>query len=293
MNIPFHKKSTGYLFSCVLAFILFLFSVSSIEAAQKSRSLSVKYNINNGVRTALVIGNSAYENSPLTNPANDALDMATMLEKLGFDVILKTDVNKRDMKEAIADFSRKLHQSEIGLFYYAGHGMQVNGANYLIPVNADIRSESDVEYESIHAGRVLGKFRDAESSLNIVILDACRNNPFKRSFRSSTPGLARMDAPVGTIIAYATSPGSVAADGEGRNGLYTGVLLEKMQQPGVTVQDVFNNTGLEVMSESSRDQVPWMSSTPVPGFFLAGNDSPQGKTNKLSRKPRQKQRLIK
>ena len=252
-----------------LTLVFLLFSVTVISAAQNDRAIKRKNSTEK--RIALVIGNAAYATSPLTNPVNDARDMAAMLRKLDFEVIIATNADKRAMKKAITSFSRKLQKSGIGLFYYAGHGMQVNGANYLIPVSADVATESDIEYEAVRAGRVIGKMREADNKLNIVILDACRNNPFKRSFRSSSSGLARMDAPIGTIIAYATSPGSVAADGAGRNGLYTGALLKSFQQPGLTVQEAFNKAGMEVMADSNRKQVPWMSSTPVPGFYLAGS----------------------
>ena len=221
-------------------------------------------------RVALVIGNSAYKSAPLVNPANDAKDMAIVLKRLGFDVIKRMDADKRQMKTAINKFYKGLRKSEIGLFYFAGHGMQINNANYLIPVNANIESESDVEFESIHAGRILGKMRDADNQLNIVILDACRDNPFKRSFRTGSKGLAQMDAPKGSIIVYATSPGSLAEDGKGRNGTYTGNLLENIERSDLTVQQVFNETGRGVMAETDDRQIPWMSSTPVAEFYLAG-----------------------
>lgn len=221
-------------------------------------------------RVALVIGNSAYKSAPLVNPANDAKDMAIVLKRLGFDVIKRIDADKRQMKTAINKFYKGLRKSEIGLFYFAGHGMQINNANYLIPVNANIESESDVEFESIHAGRILGKMRDADNQLNIVILDACRDNPFKRSFRTGSKGLAQMDAPKGSIIVYATSPSSLAEDGKGRNGTYTGNLLENIERSDLTVQQVFNETGRGVMAETNDRQIPWMSSTPVAEFYLAG-----------------------
>ena len=196
--------------------------------------------------------------------------MAIVLKRLGFDVIKKINADKRQMKAAINKFYKGLRKSEIGLFYFAGHGMQINNANYLIPVNAHIESESDVEFESVHAGRILGKMRDADNQLNIVILDACRDNPFKRSFRTESKGLAQMDAPKGSIIVYATSPGSLAEDGKSRNGTYTGNLLENIERSDLTVQQVFNETGRGVMAETDDRQVPWMSSTPVAEFYLAG-----------------------
>jgi len=145
-------------------------------------------------RTALVIGNSNYAVSPLANPVNDATDIAALLRGFGFEVTLKTDVDLRTMENAIREFGRQLRDGGAGLFYFAGHGLQVKGENYLVPIGAVLESEGDVRYEAVNAGLVLGKMEDARNKLNIVILDACRNNPFARNFRSSNPGLARMDA---------------------------------------------------------------------------------------------------
>ncbi len=223
-------------------------------------------------RVALVIGNGNYRTAPLKNPVNDAGDIARVLKKLGFEVIARTNANKREMVRAIDSFAAKLRQADIGLFYYAGHGMQINGANYLIPVSVDVASESDVEFEAVHAGRILGKMKQAENQLNVVILDACRNNPFQRSFRSAEKGLARMDAPIGTIIAYATGPGSVAADGKGRNGMYTKHLLRALPKSDLDIQDIFNEAGMQVMRETGKKQVPWTSSTPIPRYYLAGGN---------------------
>lgn len=156
----------------------------------------------------------------------------------------------------------------MGLFYYAGHGIQVKGRNYLIPIGAAIESESDVKYESVDAGRVLGKMEDAGNSLNVIILDACRNNPFGRSFRSSDKGLAKMDAPTGSILAYATSPGSVAADGQGRNGLYTSALLKHMMTPGLTIERMFKQIRIEVVGASGKKQVPWEASSLMGDFYF-------------------------
>jgi uncharacterized caspase-like protein len=219
-------------------------------------------------RLALVIGNSRYINSPLANPVNDAEDIAAALEKTGFEVILKTDANRRAMEQAVRDFGRRLRSGGVGLFYYAGHGLQIDGRNYLIPVDAVIESESDARYESVDAGRVLGKMEDAGNGLNIVILDACRDNPFARSFRSGQKGLAKMDAPVGSLLAYSTAPGSVAADGTGRNGLYTSKLLRFIHAPGIKIEDMFKQVRREVMAESGKKQVPWESSSMAGDFYF-------------------------
>lgn len=219
-------------------------------------------------RVALVIGNSNYINSPLRNPVNDATDMAKALRNLGFKVTLKTDANQRTMEGAIRAFGTMLRLGGVGLFYYAGHGIQSRGTNYLIPVHAEIKSEADVKYRSVDAGYVLSQMEDAGNNLNIIILDACRNNPFARSFRSADKGLAKMDAPTGSILAYSTAPGSVAADGAGRNGLYTAELLKHMATPGITIERVFKKVRIAVMNKSSRQQVPWESSSLTGDFFF-------------------------
>ncbi len=153
-------------------------------------------------RIALVIGNGNYKHAPLKNPVNDAKDIGDALTNLGFTVILKTNVNQRTTEETIREFGKKLRSDGVGLFYFAGHGLQVEGRNYLLPIGADIESEADIKYEAVDAGRVLSQMEEAENGLNIVILDACRDNPFARSFRSSERGLAKMDAPERSILAY-------------------------------------------------------------------------------------------
>ena len=224
-------------------------------------------------RTALIIGNSDYRTAPLSNPVNDARDMATALRQLKFKVIEKINANKKDIILSIDEFYNQLRRSDVGIFYYAGHGMQIQGTNYLIPVDAHVTSEADIQFEAIDAGRVLGKMNDAGNKMNIVILDACRDNPFKRSFRTERQGLAQMDAPKGTIIAYATAPGSVAAEGTGRNGIYTKYLLKNMSKPELSVMEVFRETGLGVMQETQDKQVPWVSTTPIKRYYLAGGSA--------------------
>lgn len=220
-------------------------------------------------RFALVVGNSAYKEAPLKNPVNDASDIASVLAKCGFQVTLELDVSLKEMKTAVTRFGEKLRKSGgVGLFYYAGHGMQLKGRNYLIPIGNKIHSASDVEFETLNASRILGKMADADNKLNIVILDACRNNPFARSFRSISSGLAQMDAPKGTLIAYATAPGSVAADGEGRNGIFTKYLLENMQKSGLLIEMVFKNVRVSVLRDTDNKQVPWESSSLTGNFYL-------------------------
>jgi hypothetical protein len=231
-------------------------------------------------RLALVIGNGAYTNAPpLKNPPNDARDMAANLKTLGFDVSSGVNVSQREMKRLIREFGQKLKAGGNGLFYYAGHGVQARGRNYIIPVDADIQSEADVEDSGVDVGLVLNYMDDAQNGLNIVILDACRNNPFSRSFRSASEGLAQVDAPTGTLIAYATAPGRVAADGAGENGLYTSELLKAMRQPGLTATDMFMQVRSEVMKRTGNKQVPWEASSLVGSFYFSGGAPPPAASN--------------
>ena len=173
-----------------------------------------------GNRVALVIGNSDYKTvGALPNPKYDAALVSETLRGLGFEVIETINATQKQMKRSVSKFTEKLSKAgngSVGLFYYAGHGIQVGGRNYLIPVDAEINNEADVDIESIEANSVLRSMEYSNAQVNFVILDACRNNPFARSFRSASRGLARMDAPKGSLVAYATSPGDVAADGKGR-----------------------------------------------------------------------------
>jgi hypothetical protein len=226
-------------------------------------------------RLALIIGNGAYTNAPpLKNPPNDARDMAAALKGLGFDVTSGININQREMKRLIREFGQKLKGGGSGLFYYAGHGVQSKGRNYLIPVDADIQSEAEAEDAGVDVSLVLNYMDEAQNALNIVILDACRNNPFSGSFRSASEGLAQVDAPTGTLIAYATAPGRVASDGTGSNGLYTSELLKQMTVPGVSVTDMFMHVRAEVMKATGNKQVPWESSSLVGQFYFSGAAKP-------------------
>ena len=231
-------------------------------------------------RTALVIGNGSYETGRLKNPVNDATDMAATLKRLGFNVILKTNASQRVMDEAVREFGRSLTRSDVGLFYFAGHGIQTGGSNYLIPVSARIEKEEDVRFEAIDAGRILSEMDHANNGLNIVLLDACRNNPFARSFRSESRGLAIIgQVPKGAFISYATAPGDIARDGDGRNSPYTGALLQYMQTPGVPIETVFKRVRLKLDSETGGKQVPWESSSLKGDFYFVPSgqqaESPQ------------------
>jgi TonB family protein len=208
-------------------------------------------------RVALVIGNAAYADRPLRNPVNDAQLMQTTLRDLGFQVQVATDVDRRGLLAALRDFEARARGAEVALFYFAGHGAQVGGANYLIPVNAPIRSETDVPDEALDASSVLRRIEEGRARVGLVILDACRDNPYPGSARSSTRGLARMSAPTGTIVAYATAPGSTADDGgSGPNGLYTGALVRHLSLPGLDIKEVFDRTAQDVERLSNGKQRP-------------------------------------
>ncbi len=202
-------------------------------------------------RLALVIGNSAYSFGALDNPKNDAALMAKALKGVGFEVTELIDADQKTMKKAMLDFGRSLRDSDsVGLFYYAGHGVQVDGENYLVPVDANIRDEADVAVEAVAATELLKTMQRAASRINIAIFDACRNNPFASTTRGGTRGLARIDAPAGTIIAYATAPGDVALDGQGGNSPYATALAKNMAADGLTVEEVFKRARREVKTET-------------------------------------------
>ncbi len=236
--------------TAIVAVILFLSELVAY-AADDPRGIEVVYG---EPRTALVIGNSSYLSSPLRNPVNDASDIARLLEQRKFDVMLLTDADKTQMEVAIKTFGEKLAHGGVGLFFYAGHAMQIKGINYLIPVEAFPRKEGDIKHQAVDAGLVLTELDGARSRLNLAILDACRDNPFARSFRSISRGLARMDAPRGTLIAYATSPGRTAADGEGTNSVYTKHLLDQMSVPGQEMQTMFKKIRAGVEKETGGVQ---------------------------------------
>jgi hypothetical protein len=264
------QKSPKQITLVTLAALL-LFAAALSAAAQtgneQTRGMNLSSN-NNEKRVALVIGNSNYETAPLKNPVNDANATAATLRELGFDVIARTDVDLAGMRQAVREFSRKIQNGAVGLFYYAGHGMQTGGRNFLIPIGAQIEAEGDVLLEGFDLNSVLEQMGAAQNRLNIVILDACRNNPFARSFRSYSQGLAQVNAPAGTFIAYATAPGQTASDGKGQNGLYTQELLANMRTPGLPIEEVFKRVRVGVKQQSGGVQVPWDASSLEGSFFF-------------------------
>ena len=192
--------------------------------------------------------------------------MAQALRESGFEVMQYGNLTKREFEESVRAFGSKINRGGVALFFFAGHGMQVKGVNYLLPVGANIQKEADIEFEAIDAGRVMSEIESAGSRLNIVILDACRNNPFVRGTRSAARGLAVMSAPSGTVVAYATGPGEVASDGDGKNGLYTQELLKNIREPNMKIEDVLKRTRIAVKDKTSGQQVPW-ENTSLDGDF--------------------------
>jgi hypothetical protein len=229
-------------------------------------------NARNDRRVALVIGNATYKNSPLRNPVNDSNDMAQSLKAVGFDVVQINNATLAQMREATRRFADKLALSDVGLVYYSGHGLEVKGKNYLVPVNADITREYEVADQAFDASQFLEMMESIRGPnaqrVNILIVDACRNNDLPRSWRSASSGLARMDAPGGTFISFATAPGKVAADGQGRNSPYTKHLLQAMKQPNVPIEQAFKLVRRNVMDETKGEQVPWDNSSLVGDFYF-------------------------
>lgn len=225
-----------------------------------------------GRRVALIVGNGAYRNvDRLTNPANDARLMAQTLRASGFTLVgdgPQMDLNKAAFDRAVQAFGRALQGADVALFYYSGHGMQVGGTNWLVPVDASPAGARDLDFQGMDANLVLRQMEGAGTRLNLMILDACRNNPFaSRGIRASGGGLAEMRAPEGTVISYATQPGNVAADGSGVNSPYTAALAEAMRRPGLDVFQVFNQVGLSVKAATANQQQPWFASSPIAGNF--------------------------
>lgn len=229
------------------------------------------YSSENESRVALIIGNSNYAGSPLKNPTNDAKTIAQELKQINFDVNVVTNASYQEMKKAISEFGKKLslNKNTVGLFYYAGHGIQIKGKNYLVPTDAAIEGEADVEVYAVDMEGLLSNLEFANNRMNIIIMDACRNNPFGRSFRSAAGnGLATVNAPTGTIIAYATSPGSTAADGTGNNGLYTQEFVKALKTPGLQIEEVFKKVRTQVKELSGGKQIPWENSALEGNFYF-------------------------
>jgi formylglycine-generating enzyme required for sulfatase activity len=226
---------------------------------------------------ALVIGNAAYKNvTPLTNTINDAVVMADALKSLGFELIggkAQTNLDKNALENVIRKFGETIRGKRVAFLYYSGHGVQVDGRNYLIPTSANIIARTDVKYELVNVDNVLEDMNASGTKVNIIVLDACRNNPFgERGLRGTASGLASMDAPSGTLVAYATGPGKTAADGTGKNSPYTEALARIIAQPGLDIEDVFREVGKDVQLKTGGAQVPWKMDSLTEKFYFAGTN---------------------
>ncbi|MDB5808784.1 MAG: peptidase caspase catalytic subunit p20 [Betaproteobacteria bacterium] len=245
------------------AFCALLIVLSASGSAQNEPS------VNTAPRLALVIGNGKYSNVPLKNAPNDAKAMAEQLTRMGFSVTMKVDATRAEMIETIRAFGSNLQkQKGIGLFYFAGHGAQLAWRNYLIPVDAAITDISQVNAQAVDMETLLQSMTRANNPMNLVVVDACRDNPFGASVPIPQKGLSQVDAPAGTLLAYATAPGNTAADGFGANGLYTENMLKEMQAPNVKIEDVFKRVRLNVRLQSKGQQIPWESTSLEQDFYF-------------------------
>jgi uncharacterized caspase-like protein len=225
--------------------------------------------VNTAPRYALIIGNGKYGEVPLKNAPNDARAMSDHLKKMGFDVTLRIDASRKDMIDTIKEFGARLgKQKAVGLFYFAGHGAQLAWRNYLIPVDAQIKSVTDIDAQGVDMDTLLDSMTRAKNPMNLIILDACRDNPFGGDVAVQQKGLSQVDAPPGTFLAYATAPGNTAADGLGSNGLYTENVLKEIGLPAAKVEDIFKRVRLNVRLQSKGRQIPWESTSLEQDFYF-------------------------
>ena len=274
----FLKRSYTAFHALILLFTHVIFSFTPTASSAETSS---------GAKYALVIGNGAYKTGPLNNPPHDARLMGETLKGLGFELIggdVRVDLGREELAQSILEFGDKLHSSRgVGVFYYAGHGVQVRGKSYLIPVDAKMERAEHMEIYAVPIEQVLTQMEGAENKLNLMILDACRNNPFPSSSRSLTRGVKLGAAPSGTLILYSTRPGMVAQDGEGENSPFTQALTDNMKKPGLRIEDVMRSTIKEVERETSQRQTPWQEGFVREEFYfikpdLSGHQCPAGST---------------
>ena len=250
--------------------LLLLAVISGTAVAQRNLSVAPA----NEQRVALVIGNSAYKQGPLRNPVNDARAMASRLKSLGFDVLLKENLRTREIGSAYREFRTKIKPGATALVFYAGHGVQVKGQNYFPAVDAEIDAEEDVPLQSLNLGTLLENMEEAKAAVSLVFLDACRDNPFGRRFRSASRGLAKVEAASGTLIHYATKPGSVAADGDGKNGTYTEALLAQLDSP-LPVELMLKQVTNLVVNRTKGRQEPWVEGSLRGEFYFSSKAAAQ------------------
>lgn len=267
------------------SFIALVFGFAPIAEGQE-RNLTVATAARSGqqlvpaareTRIALVVGNNAYAGAPLTAPINDARAMGKALTDLGFKVTKLENVGRVAMARAVRSFVDELHDSSaVGLFYFAGHGAQSKGKNFLIPVDADIQHEDDIELQGVDLQYMLDKFGDMRNGMNILILDACRNNPFPGRNGRPVSGLATIDGPPGTLVGFAAAPGKVAREIRGGNGIYTKHVLANINKPGLPVEEVFKRIREGVLAETNEAQIPWENTSLVRDFYFRGAPAGSG-----------------
>ncbi|NEW60373.1 DUF1425 domain-containing protein [Sulfurovum sp. bin170] len=246
-------------------FFMFLLSILLFAQAD-DRGVRVSSKMQSEQRVALVMGNNEYGGvlSKLRNPINDAKSIRDILESRGFEVIYKENSTKRDMRATLNKFYEKIREGGVGLFYFSGHGIEVDGQNYLIPIDAKLDEKSDAEFEAVSLNKITKKMQNARNRLNIVVLDACRNDPFSRS--AGTGGLAKAE-PIGLFVSYSTGAGSVASDGKsGENGLFTKYLVKNMKR-SLDLQNVFHKTREDVYIASNQKQFPAIYNQTINGKF--------------------------
>jgi formylglycine-generating enzyme required for sulfatase activity len=229
-------------------------------------------------RVALVIGNASYTRpgEKLVNPCRDAKAVADLLRtRLRFEVIVECDLDRKGINDTIQQFVRRLQPKGVALFYYSGHGVEVGGQNYLLPIGHDARTQSDVDIEGYPLQKVIEALDSAGSTLNVVLLDACRDSPLPAGSKGASRGLAQVNSEAGTIVGFATRAGATAADGQGMHSPYTQALLDVLPKPGLAVPDMLNEVGLRTMAATASRQQPWLSQSPVPRIFLAGTTGSQ------------------
>ncbi len=283
VNFKMLNKKSLVLVSVVCLVVSNFLTLSAVNIFAQNSATGLSQIQKDQNRLALVIGNSNYQKvNRLPNSTNDASDMAKALKNLGFDVMLGLDLNQQEMETLINEFGQKLKEKRgVGLFYYAGHGVQSSGVNYIIPTNADIPAEENLKYKAVDLGLLFAKMEVAKNEQNIVILDACRNNPFisqwnnEREISLIKNGLTEVKAPNGTFIAYSTGINMVASDGEGKNGLYTSELLSQLPKKNLKLEEMFKNVRASVSEKSNNKQVPWDSSSFKGEFYFAGKENPK------------------
>lgn len=255
---------------CVLCLIVVLtLPIFAQAAAKGSATARNTVSVAQGERrTALVIGNGSYKNAPLANPVRDARLIAEALLAARFRVIRLENASRETMLKAIAEFGDEIDLGGVGVFYYAGHGVQVRGENYLMPVDAKIDREEEIRTRSVNAQEILDRMAAAKNGLNLVFLDACRNDPYPRASRGAAPGLARMDAALGTLVSFATAPGSVAEDGGSANSPYSQHLAAAMHEPGLRIEDVLKRVRSRVREDTHGRQITWDNSSIEGEFYF-------------------------